>query len=130
MALLDTVVPATVAGASSVGVVWALLGSIKLPLAKRFDLTEARVATLLSALTMALIPMMLVSGVLSDLVGVRGVLLLGSLVTAGALFTLGVSQTYGTMLTALVLAGAGGALLSAGSIVLMPRAFYPGQLGA
>lgn len=128
--MIDTVVAATVAGAFSVGLLFALLGSIKLTLAKRLDLSEDRVGSLLSALHLALIPMMLVSGILSDQIGVRGAMLLGSLIAAGALFILGTSTTYRTAFAAVFLVGAGAALLSAGSIILMPRAFYQDNTSA
>ena len=59
MSGLETLAPVTIASAFAVGMVLALLGSIKLPLAKRLQLNEARVGGLLSALSLALIPMML-----------------------------------------------------------------------
>src|SRR5262245_47430386 len=74
----------TVAGAFVAGIVIALLGSIKLPLAQRLGIDETRVGWLLAAMNVALIPMMLVGGILVDKWGVKGVLLAGSLgVTLG-----------------------------------------------
>jgi fucose permease len=123
-------VPVTVASAFVFGIVLALLGSIKLPLARRLGMDEARVGGLLAALNLALIPMMLVSGVLVDHLGVRGVLVAGSLVTALALFLLGMSRTYQGALVALVLTGMGGACLMTASVVLMPMAFFEGRNSA
>ncbi|MCI0459460.1 MAG: MFS transporter [Gemmataceae bacterium] len=121
----ESVAPVTIASAFAVGMVLALLGSIKLALVKRLALNEVRVGGLLSALSLALIPMMLISGILVDHLGVRGVLLVGSLVTALALFGLAMSQTYTNALGAILLAGAGLASLSSGGSVLMPVAFFP-----
>jgi fucose permease len=130
MSGFETVTPVTITSAFVVGMVLALLGSIKLPLAKRLELNEVRVGGLLSALMLALIPLMLLSGILIDQLGVRGVLLVGSLVTALALFGLALSQTYAHALGAILVAGAGAACLSSGSSVLMPRAFFPDNLAA
>src|SRR5438552_1939836 len=102
MSGFETVTPVTITSAFVVGMVLALLGSIKLPLAKRLQLNEVRVGSLLSALMLALIPLMLLSGILIDQLGVRGVLLVGSLVTALALFGLALSQTYAHALGAIL----------------------------
>jgi fucose permease len=120
----------TIAGAFAFGMVLSLLGSIKLNLAKRFQIDEAGVGGLLSALNLALIPMMPLSGFLIDRWDARHVLLLGSLVTAVALFSLTLSQSYRWALVSILLVGAGGACLSTGSIVLMPAAFFPDQEAA
>jgi fucose permease len=123
---LQPVTVLTISGAWIVGMVLALLGSLKLALAKRLALSEDRVGGLLSALNLALIPMMLVSGILIDELGVRSVLVVGSLVTAVAVFVLAVSETYLHALGAALLAGAGAACLSTASTVLMAKAFFPG----
>jgi fucose permease len=110
--------------------VLALLGSIKLALAKRLVLSEDRVGGLLSALNLALIPMMLLSGILIDELGVRRVFVVGSLVTSVAIFALALSDTYLRALGAVLLAGAGAACLSTASTVIMPLAFFPDQAAA
>jgi fucose permease len=130
MSSLDSVAPVTIASAFAVGMVLALLGSIKLPLAKRLQLSETRVGGLVSALFLAIIPLMLISGIIIDQAGARGVVLVGSLLTALALAGLALSQTYGKALSAILLAGAGGACLSSGSSVLMPKAFFPDHVAA
>jgi fucose permease len=116
-------VPVTIAGAFTFGMILALLGSIKLPLAQRLGIDEARIGGLLSALNLALIPMMLISGMLVDKLGVRWMLIVGSLGAGLAVFALAMSRTYAGCLYAILLAGAGGALLSTGAIKLMPNAF-------
>ena len=85
---------ATIAGAFVFGMVLALLGSIKLTLAKRLAIGEIRMGGLLSALNFALMPMMLVSGVLIDMLGVRLMLILGSLLTAGTVYCLSLRPKY------------------------------------
>jgi FHS family glucose/mannose:H+ symporter-like MFS transporter len=118
-------IPVTIASAFSFGMVLALLGSIKLPLAKRLDINETRVGGLLSMLTLALIPLMLLSGILIDTMPVRWVLVTGSLVLAVAVGLMAFSRNYGECLLAILLIGASGACLSTGSVRLMPEAFFP-----
>jgi fucose permease len=114
----------TVSAAFVFGMVLALLGSLKLSLSKRLHLGEGRVGVLLSAFNFALMPMMLLTGLLIDRYGVRWVLILASCVTAVAVVSLGVNPTYRRAFVGVLLAGLGSAGLSTASIVLMPKAFY------
>src|SRR5579862_7490097 len=56
----------TISAAFVFGMVLALLGSLKLALAKRMNLGEGRIGFLLSALNFALMPMMILTGMLID----------------------------------------------------------------
>jgi fucose permease len=127
---MQAVTAVTISGALVFGMMLALLGSLKLALAKRLDLGEGRVGSLLSALNLALIPMMLLSGLLIDRWTVRGVMICGSLVLALAVFSLSVRLSYARAFLALLVAGLGGAAVSAASVVLMPQAFFPGEESA
>ncbi len=118
---------ATVTGAFVFGMVLALLGSVKLALAKRLEIGEARVGGLLSALHFALIPMMPLSGILLDRFGVRAVLVAGCVVAALGLYGLTVRQGYAWAAAAIVLTGVGAACVSTSCVVLMPRAFFDGD---
>src|SRR5262245_59897025 len=120
MALFENVQVVTIASAFVVGMALALLGSIKLPLGQRLALGDLGVGWLVSTLYLALIPMMILSGILIDRSGPKGVLFVGSLVPASPLFTLSLGRNYATALTAILFLGAGAACLSTGSIVLMP----------
>ncbi len=123
-------IPVTVSSAFAVGMVLALLGSIKLALAKRLVIDEARVGGLLSALFLAIIPLMLLSGLLIDYCGVQWVLIVGSLLTGLALSLLALSRTYAAALATVLLAGAGAACLSNSGSILMPYAFFPDNQSA
>ncbi|HJT75862.1 MAG TPA: MFS transporter, partial [Gemmataceae bacterium] len=125
MAGLSPLAAVAIAGAFVFGMLLTLLGSIKLALAKRLGIGEGRVGGLLAALNLALIPMMLLSGFLLDRVGARGVMALGSLLAALALFSLSLRKTYGWALVSVLVAGLGGACLSSSSMVLMQPAFFP-----
>jgi fucose permease len=123
---LQAVTVVTASAALVFGMVLALLGSLKLALAKRLSLGEGRISFLLSALNFALMPMMIVSGLLTDsVVGPRWVIIAGSLLTGAAIAVLGFKPNYPVAITAVLLAGLGGAGLSTGSIVLMRAAFFP-----
>ena len=124
MSTFHELIPVTIASAFIFGMVLALLGSIKLPLAQRLGIDEARVGGLLAALNLALIPMMLLSGLLIDALGVRWVLIGGSIATGLGLFLLARAEAYRMALYSLMLTGAGGSCLSVGAIVLMPTAFF------
>jgi fucose permease len=116
-----------ISGAFVFGIVLALLGSIKLSLAKRLQISETQVGMLLSALNLALVPMMLLSGVLIDWWGVRAVLILGSVLVCVAVYGLTLRKTFRWAVAAILLVGLGAAAVSAASVVLMPRAFYEGR---
>jgi fucose permease len=123
MGSLSSVAAVTCTAAFVFGMLLALLGSLKLKLAERLQIGEARVGGLLGALNLALIPMMLASGLLIDVFGVRLVLIVGGLLAAVAVFSLALRRSYVAVLGCVVVLGAGAACLSTASVVLMPRAF-------
>jgi fucose permease len=123
-------IPVIVICAVAFGMVLALLGSVKPALAKRLGMDEARVGGLLSALNLALIPMLVIGGLLVDHFGARPLLIAGSLVTGLAVFALAVSRTYRACLYAVLLTAAGAACLNAGAVRLMPVAFFDGSPAA
>ncbi len=120
---LSSLAVVTCTAASVFGMLLALLGSLKLKLAERLEIGEGRVGGLLAALNLALIPMMLASGLLIDTFGVRLVLIVGSLLSAIAVFSLALRRNYVAALGCVLFLGAGAACLSTASVVLMPRAF-------
>ncbi len=126
------IIVTTISGAFVFGMVLALLGSLKLTLTKRLGIGEGLVGGLFSALNLALIPMMLFAGVLLDGLGVRGTLILGSTVTALALFGLSLRMTYRAAVASVLVAGLGAACVGTASVVLMPQAFDfgPGRVTA
>jgi fucose permease len=122
--------PVTISGAATVGMVLALLGSIKLALAQRLAIDETRVGGLVSALFFALAPMVLLSGMLIDAYGVKWVLIAGSVLAGIGLSSLALNRTYLAALGATLMIGAGGACLSSSSFILMPPAFFPANHSA
>jgi MFS transporter, FHS family, glucose/mannose:H+ symporter len=119
--LVTVVVGLLVAGMGA-----ALLGSVKVPLARRLAIDESRVGGLVAVFGFVMIPVVLMFGVLTDLLGKRAVLVLGSLLIAAALAVLARSKNYWQALVSVVLLSAGWAGLINVLNVLMPAAF-PGS---
>jgi fucose permease len=128
---LSSLAVVTCTAAFVFGLLLALPGAVKLKFAERLGMGEGRVGGLLAALNLALMPMMLLSGLLIDALGVRFVLIVGSLLAAVAVFSLALRRSYLAALGCVLVLGAGSACLSAASVVLMPRAFgLEGHLAA
>jgi fucose permease len=105
----------------------ALLGSVKLPLAKRLQIDEARVGGLVSLFGFIMSPVIFTAGFLTDLLGRPAVLVSGSLLLALSLALLASARTYARALTAVVFLSGGWSLLVNVGNVLTPHAF-PGGL--
>ena len=121
---MTTLQTTTIIAALVFGMCLALLGSLKLALAKRLNLGEGRIGFLLSALNGAIIPLMLLAGLLIDALGAKTIVIMGSLTTALAVGGLGLRPSYGRAFGSLLLAGLGSAGLGTAALVLMPRAFF------
>lgn len=109
------------------GMMLALLGSLKLTLSRSLNLREGRTGVLLFLQNLALVPMMLLSGVLIDAVGVQPVIVASSTVTTLSLFALSTHPKTSQAFAAVLFCGLGSAGLCTGSVVLMPQAFFPGE---
>jgi fucose permease len=104
----------------------ALLGSVKLPLARRLGIDEARVGGLVSVFGFVMIPVILTAGFLTDRLGKQGVLIAGSALMALSLFLLARARSYPLALAAVVLLSAAWSLLVNVGNVLTPVAFPGG----
>jgi len=103
--------PMTIVGLLATGMGVALLGSVKLALARKLKIDEARVGGMVSVFGLAMIPVMLTVGFITDLVGKQPVVILGSLLMTGSLVLLARSNRYWTALLAVLLLSAGWATL-------------------
>jgi fucose permease len=81
----------------------ALLGSVKVPLARKLEIDEARVGGLISIFGLAMIPVMLAAGFLTDLINKQAVLTVGALLMVGGLILLARAKKYGLALLAVLL---------------------------
>jgi MFS family permease len=106
------------------GMALALLAILKEALARRLQLSEGRIGRLLVLFNLMLAPFVLLAGILVDHVGVRPVLMLGSVILSMAVFALGLTSGRKRAFAALLAAALGAAGLSTSAVVLMPPAFF------
>lgn len=121
----------TVTSALLVGLVLALLGNLKLALARRPEQTRRSIGRYLTLLNLLLVPLILLAGVLVDLVGVRAMLVTSSVLLALAFISLSAPSTFGRTLFATGVAALGASILWVATIVLMPSGLFgPQELAA
>jgi len=89
------------------GLCYATLGSIKLPLARRMGLDEAKVGGLISAFGLMVGPVIILCGALSDTYGRKPVWMVGCVLVSLAFITFARAKKYGLAVLATVLLGAG-----------------------
>ncbi len=114
-----------VAALAVAGMCHALLGSTKVPLAKKLNIDEARVGGLVSVFGFTLIPMVLVFGFLVDAVGKQAVLGGGFVLLIVAMVLLARLKSYPLALIAVLLLGTGWSALVNVLNVTSPPAFLP-----
>ncbi len=89
----------------------ALLGSIKVPLARKLKIDEARIGGLVAAFGFTLIPAMLAVGFLSDLLGRQPVTIGGAVLFTASLVLFAQASAYWMVLVAVLLLSTGWAAL-------------------
>lgn len=114
----------TVSAALAVGMVMALLGHLKLALARRPDQADSRVRNLLFLLNFLLIPLILLAGLLVDSWGVQAMLITGSVLLALAFLALSARLNYTRTLIAVAVAALGAAALHVAAVVQLPRGLF------
>lgn len=105
------------------GMCYAILGAIKLPLAERLNMNEAKVGGLVSSFGLMVGPIILAAGFLTDALGRKGVIVGGALLVAVALFLLSQTRRYGIAILAVAMLSAGWAAMINVANVLMYLAF-------
>ncbi|MDB6124233.1 MAG: hypothetical protein JWQ71_3226 [Pedosphaera sp.] len=105
------------------GMCYAVLGAIKLPLAERLKMDEAKVGGLVSSFGFMVGPIILLCGFLADALGRKGVWLSGSLLVAASLFMLARTRKYSWAVVAVLLLSAGWAAMINVANVLMYMAY-------
>ncbi|HEY6170480.1 MAG TPA: MFS transporter [Verrucomicrobiae bacterium] len=105
------------------GMCYAVLGAVKLPLAERLKLDEAKVGGLIASFGFMVGPIILMSGFLADALGRKGVWLSGTALVALSLFTLSRAQHYRWAVVAVAMLSAGWAAMINVANVLMYLAY-------
>ncbi len=120
---MDLLQPMMILGLLAGGMGVALLGSIKVALARKLDIDEARVGGMVSMFGFAMIPVILFVGFLTDLVGPQPVVVGGAILMSGSLILLGRAQGYWSALLGVLLLSASWSALVNVLNVLIPFAF-------
>jgi fucose permease len=107
------------------GMCHALLGSVKMPLARKLQIDEARVGGLASAFGLTVIPMVFAAGLLVDRVGKQAVLSGGFVLVIVGLLLLARLRVYATACVAVLILGTGWSALVNVLNVTSPPAFLP-----
>jgi fucose permease len=114
-----------IAALAVAGMCHALLGSVKVPLARRMKIDETRVGGLVSVFGFTLIPMVFAAGFLVDEIGKQSVLGGGFLLVILSLVMLSRLTTYRSALLAVLILGTGWSALVNVLNVTSPPAFLP-----
>jgi fucose permease len=115
--------PTTIVGLLVTGMGLALLGSVKMPLARKLQIDEIRVGGLISLFGFTMIPVILAAGFLADTIGRQAVLISGGVLMAVSLVVLARSRTYPAALFAVLMLSAGWSAQTNVTNVLIPAAF-------
>jgi fucose permease len=107
------------------GMCHALLGSIKVPLARKLQIDEAKVGGLVGVFGFTLIPTVLAAGFLVDALGQQAVLSGGFILLIVSMVMLSLVRGYGAALAAVLLLGVGWSALVNVLNVTSPPAFLP-----
>jgi MFS family permease len=114
----------TISGSVVFGMVLALLGHLKLTLARRSEQATQRIELLLSLLNLLLVPLMLAAGLLVDFWGVRPTIILGAILLALSFLALSAGAAYQRTVTAVLVAAFGASAVGVASLVLMPQGLF------
>jgi fucose permease len=102
-----------------VGLAYALLGAIKLPLVERLGIDEGKVGRLVGGFGTMFGPTILLCGFLTDAVGRKGVWVAGSVAVAAAIFLFSTARTFRAALAGALLLGAGwAAQINVGNVLM------------
>lgn len=112
-----------IAALAVAGMCHALLGSVKVPLARKLNIDEARVGGLASVFGFTVIPMVIAAGFLVDFAGKEAVLAGGFVLVIISLVLLTRLQDYATALVAVLILGTGWSALVNVLNVTSPWAF-------
>ena len=111
----------------SLGVVFSLIGAVKIKLAQKLGIDDAKVGGLISTLMFTSIFVVLFIGPLVDAWGHKPFAILGFLLCGVAIFMLGMARSYGSAVVACVLLGVGGMCVNTVGNTLLSIVLFEGK---
>jgi len=120
---LNLLLPMTIAGLLVAGMGLALLGTVKVPLARRLNIDEARVGGLVSLFGFTMILVILAAGFFTDLIGRQFMFIGGIVLMAIGLLVLASARRYVAALLAVLLLSAAWSMVVNVINVITPPAF-------
>jgi FHS family glucose/mannose:H+ symporter-like MFS transporter len=105
------------------GIIIAFLGSVKLKLTARIGADDAQFGKIVSVLQWTMVLMAILAGILLDSLGFRIVIVLGSTLSAAAIFYFGQSRTISSVMIACVVLGIAGQFVNVAGNTLNPMLF-------
>ena len=109
------------------GIVFSLIGAIKLKLAEKLGIDDAKVGGLISTLMFTSIFVVLFIGPLVDAWGHKPFAILGFLLSGAAIFLFSTLKSYKGVVIACILLGVGGMCVNTVGNTLMPIVLFDGQ---
>jgi hypothetical protein len=114
----------TIAASCLTGLLLALLGSMKLAIARRPGHVTAPLSLLLILFNVALLPLLVLGGVLIDVWGLQPMMIVGPVLLSLSLLALSFRPDFRYSLVAVLLAALAAASVATTATVLMPRALF------
>ncbi len=109
------------------GIVFSIIGALKLELAKVLNIDDAKVGGLISTLMFTSMIMVLIIGPLVDAIGYKPVAIVGFIVGFISVILLISAKSYRIALYSVILLGIGGMCLNTVGNTLMPHVLFGGQ---
>ena len=112
---------------SVLGIVFSLIGAVKLRLVERASLSDAQIGGLISTLMFTSMIVVLAIGPLVDAWGHKPFAILGFLLCGSAIYLFSLMRTFKALMFACVLLGVGGMCVNTVGNTLMPQVLFGGQ---
>lgn len=117
-------------GVFALGVMFSILGSVKLKLAEALGIDDAKIGTLISALMFSCMIAVLIIGPLTDLLGYRLIALVGFVLGAICVWLLASARSYAAALVACLLLGIAAMSVNTVGNTLGPTILFSGNNAA
>jgi len=109
------------------GIVFSIIGALKLELTKVLNIDDAKVGGLISTLMFTSMIMVLIVGPLVDVVGYKPIAIIGFLVGFVSVLLLISAKSYKAAVVSIILLGVGGMCMNTVGNTLMPHVLFDGQ---